>query len=92
MEWDAPGSVDLLEHPQVRRRALLYVSIEMSRDAPRRPGLRRFLGKLTTLSLAKPKVVGLIATTRFGGLDVYCVIEWLKKFSDPHDPPIEASK
>ena len=48
---------------------------------------RRFLGKLTTLSLAKPKVVGLIATTRFEGLDVYCVIEWLKKISDPPDPP-----
>ena len=46
----------------------------------------RFLGKLTTLSLAKPKVVGLIATTRFEGLDVYCVIEWLKKISDPLTP------
>ena len=60
----------------------------MSRDAPPPPPRRpRFLGKLTTLSLAKPKVVGLIATTRFEGLDVYCVIEWLKKISDPPDPP-----
>ena len=65
----------------------------MSRDARRRrppPPPRRFLGKLTKLSLAKPKVVGLIATTRFGGLGVYCVIEWLKKFQTPltplHDP------